>query len=206
MANIKIKDKNGNWITIASGNANGIATSNSDESVEDVLTEHSNKIAKLERNVSWLALHGGGGAGGGGGSSTSDATCIILANNKESGETIILDDNGLSIKLTDITSSAIKNWSIQVNVGGFLVYTGTASYVSPILYINKEVISSKLINHKANITITASYDDEENGVYGVSHWEGIIIESIIKLYTDNKAIDVSDGQTVKPTDFITYEY
>ena len=69
MANIKIKDKNGNWITIASGNANGIATSNSDESVEDVLTEHSNKIAKLERNVSWLALHGGGGAGGGGGSS-----------------------------------------------------------------------------------------------------------------------------------------
>lgn len=206
MANIKIKDKNGNWITIASGNANGIATSNSNESVEDVLTEHSNKIAKLERNVSWLALHGGGGAGGGGGSSTSDATCIILANNKESGETIILDDNGLSIKLTDITSSAIKNWSIQVNVGGFLVYTGTASYVSPILYINKEVISSKLINHKANITITASYDDEENGLYGVSHWEGIVIESIIKLYTDNKAIDVSDGQTIKPTDFITYEY
>lgn len=206
MANIKIKDKNGNWITIASGNANGIATSNSNESVEDVLTEHSNKIAKLERNVSWLALHGGGGAGGGGGSSTSDATCIILANNKESGETIILDDNGLSIKLIDITSSAIKNWSIQVNVGGFLVYTGTASYVSPILYINKEVISSKLINHKANITITASYDDEENGLYGVSHWEGIIIESIIKLYTDNKAINVSDGQTVKPTDFITYEY
>ena len=65
MANIKIKDKNGNWITIASGNANGIATSNPNESVEDVLTEHSNKIAKLERNVSWLALHGGGGAGGG---------------------------------------------------------------------------------------------------------------------------------------------
>ena len=206
MANIKIKDKNGNWITIASGKANGISTNNPEESVEEVLNKHSDKIAKLERNVSWLALHGGGGAGGGGGSITSDATCIILVNNKETGETIILDDNGLSIKLTDITSTAIKNWTIQVNVGGFLVHKGTASYVSPILNINKEVISNKLINHRANITITASYDDEENGLYGVAHWEGIVIESVIKLYAENKSIDVSDNQPISPTEHITYEY
>ena len=206
MANIKIKDKNGNWITIASGKANGISTNNPEESVEEVLNKHSDKIAKLERNVSWLALHGGGGAGGGGGSITSDATCIILVNTKETGETIILDDNGLSIKLTDITSTAIKNWTIQVNVGGFLVHKGTASYVSPILNINKEVISNKLINHRANITITASYDDEENGLYGVAHWEGVVIESVIKLYAENKSIDVSDNQTISPTEHITYEY
>ena len=213
MGNIKFRDKNGNWIAVGSTNATGIATANpkltengEKVTVDTVLEDHEDRVSKLERNVSWLAKHGGGGSGGGGGSSISEATCTILVNGMENNSTVILDESGLIIELKDISVKATKTWRIIVRVGSVQVATLSASYVSPIATIPFNIISAALNNHKGNINVLASYEDDMNGVYGSVSWTGAIVESVVRLTAPNVSVGLNEDGTLEKDESVIYTY
>lgn len=206
MGDIKIKNDKGEWVVVAAGDSKGISTKNpkliEDDSVnitniDKVLESHKDKIDRLERNVSWLALHGGGGGtGGGGGITPSEVTCNIKVNDLSTNNTVILSKDGLTIKLDDISVNATKNWIVKVNIGTTLIYTSSASFTSKVVYADYKLITPYLNNHKGKLTINASYEDEQLGVYGSSIWNGDIIESIITLNCNNINADIEDGSLV----------
>ncbi len=215
MGDIKIKNDKGEWVVVASGDSKGISTKNpkliEDDSInvtniDEVLETHQEKIERLERNVSWLALHGGGGGAGGGGSVIpSEVTCDIKVNTLPTNNTIVLSKDGLSVQLDNIPNTAIKNWIVKVNIGTTLVYTSNASFTSKTVYVDYKLISPYLINHKGKLNITASYKDEQLGVYGSSIWNGDVIESVITLTCSNVNADIEDNQIVgNPSLYYTY--
>lgn len=214
MGNIKVRDKEGNWVVVASNQASGMAVDDpalveEDEksSVQDVLVNHEERVAKLERNVSWLAKHGGGGSGGsGGGTDITEATCNIFANNVGTGNAVILNENGLTIELRDISVKATKVWKVTVRIGSIQVASGSASFTSPTITIPFSTISSALINHTGNMYISASYEDETNGVYGSASWSGTITESVVNLSTPNLDIGLTDDGDLESDESLIYTY
>lgn len=216
MGNIKVRDKNGKWVVVATSNAEGIGTSNpklqkkvdAPTSADNVLEDHEDRLDKLERNVSWLAKHGGGGSGGGGGTgpSITEATCDIFVNNKPNGNNIIIDDNGLSIELKNISVQATKTWKIVVRIGSQQVAASTASFTYPTITVPLSNISPALINHTGNMYITASYEDEIQGIYGVSSWSGTVIESVVNLSTPNISVGLTDEGGLESDKSIVYNY
>lgn len=213
MANIKYKDTNGNWRVAASGNATGIATSNpkltgdlDKTSVDNVLENHEDRVAKLERNVAWLAKHGGGGSGGGSGSGISEATCNIYVNGLETDNQVILDENGLTIELRDISVKATKAWKVLIRIGSVQVASSSASYSAPTMFIPFNTISSALTNHTGNLYISASYDDEMNSVFGSASWSGSIVESVVKLHTSDLSVNLTDGGELETDSSVIYTY
>lgn len=214
MGNIKVRDENNKWITVGSTNSTGIATANpkltsngEQETVDSVLENHEDRVAKLERNVSWLAKHGGGGSGsGGGGGSISEATCTILVNNVLTDNTVILDESGLVIELKDISVKANKTWSITVRVGSQQIAKLSASYIAPVATIPFSVISEALTNHVGNIVVLASYADDANGVYGSQSWSGSIVESVVRLYAEDISLGLNADGSLIEDKYITYSY
>ena len=200
MGNIKVRDKRGNWVVVASNQASGMAVDDpalvkedKKSSVQDVLVNHEGRVAKLESNVSWLAKHGGGGSGGsGGGTDITEATCNIFANNVETGNAVILNENGLTIELRDISVKATKVWKVIVRIGSTQVSSSSASFTSPTIIIPFSTISSALINHTGNMYISASSEDDTNGVFGSASWSGTITESVVNLFTPNIDIGLTD--------------
>jgi hypothetical protein len=196
MSNIKKKQGN-SWKVLASGNATGISVENpklledgeSITSVDKVLAKHEENIAKLQRNVSWLALHGGGGSGGGSGSSggsssdLTEATCNITVNSNESGTPVYMSSEGLVITLNNISSKATKNWTVFVYIGTSLVKQTSASFTSDSVYITYDEVAKYLTNHSGNLRVTASYEDDDNSIYGASSWTGAVYESTVELST-----------------------
>ena len=74
--NLKIKNKEtGEWEVAASGNLSGISSNNPRFlkegevviSADELVNRIDDKVGKLERNVSWLAIYGGSGSGSGSG-------------------------------------------------------------------------------------------------------------------------------------------
>ena len=75
------------WVILGSGNANSIQLDNPEFSkedgtpvtVSDGFTIVSDKLDKLEKNVSYIYKNGtlGGGGGGGGGTTTSEDTIVV---------------------------------------------------------------------------------------------------------------------------------
>lgn len=218
MGNIKVRGSDGKWKVVASSDAKGIAATNSKfqheenttPSVDAVLENHEDRVSKLERNVSWLAKHGGGGSGGsggsGGGPSITEATCKIVVNNIESGGDVILDSNGLTINLQEISVQATRAWTITIRVGSVQVASGNASYISPVLSIPFSTISNALTNHTGNMYITASYEDENNGIYGSSSWNGTVTESVVNLSAENISVGLTEDGDLETDISINYSY
>ena len=192
MSDIKINNGE-EWKVAASGKASGVAVTapellNDGETVisaEEALLRQNEKITQLERNVSWLAKNGGGGAGGGSGTGGSVLSCDITVNGSSSGEDVIMDSSGIRIDLNGITSNAnaFKNWTVTVNIGSINIATTTASFTRPFVNISAARISQNLTNFRGNLFISASYQDDLNGVFGGATWSGTIIESRVTLTT-----------------------
>ena len=91
MANFKKKNpETGQWETWASGSASGIYSVNpkllkdADQeyiSVEEALQRDREDIELMQKNISWLALHGGGGSGFGGGSDATNSIEFVYNGN-----------------------------------------------------------------------------------------------------------------------------
>ena len=195
MSNIK-KKINGKWAVLASGKATGISVVNPkllppDEvvtSVDAVLEQHHDDIAKLQRNVAWLALHGGGGSGSGGGtggSGITEATTVITVNGQLTGTQVMVDQNGLTIELTGLSIEAPKLWNVIVRVGVTQIAYRTASFSSPTITIPLSDIQRYLINHAGNLYVGASYEDEGKGIYGSASWQGQIVENVVNITAPN---------------------
>lgn len=214
MGNIKVRNKNGEWTVVASNKASGMSVDdpsliNGDKtSVQDALVNHEERVSKLERNVSWLAKHGGGGSGSGGsgGPDITEATCSIFANDLATGGNVILNENGLNIELRDISVKATKSWKINVRIGSVQVASGSASFTSPTINVPFSIISAALINHTANMYISASYEDDINGIYGSSSWSGTITESVVNLITTNLDIGLTDEGELERDESLIYTY
>ena len=216
MASIKAKNDNGEWIKVATTESTGVAVDNpkllkEDEnitSVDAILENHEDRVTKLERNVSWLAKHGGGGSGSGsgGGSSISEATCKILVNSTESGGSVVVDQNGLNITLSEISVEATKTWSITVRIGSVQVAITSASYLNNTAIIPFSTISSNLNNHTGNLYINASYEDEVNGIYGSSSWSGTITESVVNLQANDVSVGLTEEGELESDVSFVYTY
>jgi hypothetical protein len=215
MGNIKAKNSKKEWVVVATNNASGIVADNSkfvDEegnhlSAGAVLNNHEDRLGTLERNVSWLAKHGGGGSGGsGGGPTITEATCTILANGVMSGGSVMLDNNGLTITLQDISVQATKVWRITVRIGSLQVASGSASYISPTLSVPFSTISAALTNHTGNMYISAAYEDETNGIYGSASWNGTVTESVVNLSTEDLSIGLTGDGDLESDVSINYTY
>lgn len=199
MGNIK-KKINGLWNVVASGNATGISVTNpslleegeSVDSVDGVLSRHQSLIEKLLHNVSWLAKHGGGGSGGGGGDSgATEATCKITVNGAESGTNLLVDSNGLTVKLTELDIKFTKSWNVSILIGSVSVVSTALSFTNPSIIIPLSKISSYLSNHIGKLTISASYEDETSGIYGASSWQADITESVVNLSLPNYSVNLN---------------
>lgn len=194
----KYNDSNQNWRDYSSTHANGIYTEVpnllKDEediiSVETGLERLSEDVKILKGNVAWLAKNGGGGSGSGG-SGSSEATAKIQVNGKDSGETVILDDNGLNITFK-IGGSFTKSWNVTISLGVSRIYTGSVSINNNQIVLTRSSISKYLINYRGTLTISASYFDDLNGTYGSAIWNGNIIESSVYLYVQDSSVSLQE--------------
>lgn len=216
MSTIKVKNNN-KWLVGGTTNASGIMTDSEkligedgeSVSINSILEDHEDRVAKLERNVSWLAKNGGGGSGGsggGGGGGISEATCVIYVNNVATGGSVIIDEQGLTVELRDIAVQATKTWSVTIRVGSIQIYSGQASFTSPSIVVPFSIVSSSLTNHTGNLYITASYEDELNGVYGSQSWSGTITESVVNLSTPNLSIGLTSDGDLETDESFVYTY
>ena len=198
-----------NWREYSSTHANGIYTEvpellRDEEniiSVETGLERLSSDIKTLKGNVAWLAKNGGGGSGGGGTSGSSEASAKILVNGQETGETVILSDQGLNITV-QTKGTLSKAWNVIISIGVQRIYTGSVSISNPSIILTKNNISRYLINYKGSLNISASYIDDLNGIYGSSTWNGNVIES--SVYLDSKENSTS-LQNINSS-YITIDY
>ena len=212
MGNIKKQNPNGNWDVLASGKATGIAVTNPKllqegetiNSVDRVLEKHQDAIDKLQHNVSWLAKHGGGGSGGsgGGGGSITEATCDITVNDQLTGNSILIDENGLKISLTNISAKITKPWNVTVRIGATQIASTVLSFTANTFYLSLSKISPYLTNNTGNLTIGASYEDETNGVYGSSSWSGTVLEAVVNVKTSNYSFNLDKLNTAQ----LVYNY
>lgn len=127
MSNIRIyNSETKQWETVASSEATGISTSSPEflnegelhTSVNEAMLRMNEKISKLERNVSWLALHGGGGSGGGSGFTSS----IKITNGdivSENGiNTLYLNGKSLTLNYIITSTKANSRFLIDVTLDG----------------------------------------------------------------------------------------
>lgn len=206
MGNIKKQNNNGEWEVIASNKATAISITNSkllDENedinnVDTILERHQDAIEKLQHNVSWLAKHGGGGSGGSGGSGdVTEATCNILVNDTSTGENVVIDENGLKITLNDISAKINKTWIVSIRIGATLIATTSLSFTSNTFYLSLDRISPYLVNHVGNLNVSASYEDETNGIYGSATWSGTVLEAVVNIKTDNYNFSLDNLNTAQ---------
>lgn len=197
MGNIKIWGQN-IWKVIASGNSTGVATNNAGLlkdgetaiSVYDALERLTDWMITSKGYIAWLAKNGGGGSGSGGGSTVTEATCTIKVRGTEtdgvaSGSQVIMGTSGIDVSLSSIDVSLQKAWTIVVRVGSVQVAVGTASYTNSTYHISVDKINGYLQNHSGTLSINASYEDENKGIYGASTWTGAIVENTVTLVGTN---------------------
>ena len=123
------------WENIASDDASGIYSDNpiltEDEagnvmSIEDILLRYRAEIAKLQRNVAWLAKHGGGGSGGSGGSGGVNATLSVLDPADDVSEiTSLVWSNDITHLSYKLTSNAKTTFTITIRLNNSVVQTDT---------------------------------------------------------------------------------
>ena len=156
-------------------------------SVETALSRISDQLATLFGNVAWLAKYGGGGSGGqgGGGGSIVEATGTLLVNGLPTGSQVVMNSDGLEIRLDNLSVALTKSWIVTVTVGSTQIATSSLSYVNNVMYIPADRISRVLVNHQGRLQITASYADDANAIYGNELWTGNILESTVSVEVDD---------------------
>ena len=203
MGNIKIWGQN-IWKVIASGNSTGVATTNAGLlkdgetaiSVYDALERLTDWMITSKGYIAWLAKNGGGGSGSGG-STVTEATCTIKVRGTEtdgvaSGGQVIMGASGIDISLSAIDVNLQKAWTIVIRVGSVQVAVGTASYTNSTYHVSADKINGYLQNHSGTLSINASYEDENKGIYGASTWMGAIVENTVILLGANADSSVAD--------------
>lgn len=202
-------------------------------SVNELLQEHESRIKKTERNIAWLALHGGGGSGGGNGSSGSKVALeysIVYGNtelkvNKENKVTVDtgtgtqevngvytlqLDEyvNELRIMFTNQIGFGRKYWNINISYGnvtlGSILYLHGSS-ANTITIKNTDIIKS-LINNTGSLTISGSYSDEDNYVFGNTTFNCNLLDTSIILDTSDTTLTLDDNYEPKESSILYYSY
>lgn len=115
----------GKWETVASSEATELSTSSPEfllegeerTSVNNAMLRINDKISKLERNVSWLALHGGGGSGGGGLDDSIKITNSDIVN--ENGvNTLYLNSKSITLNYLITSKNANSRFFIDLSLDG----------------------------------------------------------------------------------------
>lgn len=214
MNNIKkYNESKRNWDIIASNNAKGIGTTNPKllkdgetiVSVDTAMERLKDDLTIAQGNISWLALHGGGGSGSGGGGNTpgdTEVTTTITVNDKQTDAQIIMDQSGLQIKLSNLTVKYNKGWNVIARIGSTQIYNSVANAANPILFIPYSTVASHLTNHSGKLNISASYEDDEKGIYGSAQWSGVVIDNNIEMQCD----DIQSTLTSLNTSFLKLYY
>ena len=218
MSNIKVWADD-QWKLVGSGDATGISTNNaglledgeSNISVFTALERLSEWKDKSKAYIAWLAKNGGGGSGGGGGSTVTEATCTIKVTGQdgtaiESGGTVVLGSNGITIQLADIDVKIQKQWTVTVRVGSRQVAVKTASYTVNSFTLSQDDIASFLENHTGALAVTAVYEDNTNAIYGAESWGGSIVENVVEISCEDTdtTVDGSSGNMSNKTLDFTY--
>lgn len=208
--NIRAKNKNtGEWEIIASGNSSGISTTNPNFlegeenaiSVDKAMDRLNEKIKKLERNVSWLALYGGSGSGGsGGGGGYGEAKFSVTNSTVNQGVNTIYTSKE-SVTLNYLISSIRNNqkYYITVSLDGNTIITNQVGYsgVAGNIIIPEVAKYSDLATHNVTITVTDS-----EGI-NLEAYLLTVIESSIKLSSKVSGVTATIGLGYTITYFIT---
>lgn len=160
-----------------------------DVDLNEALTDISDSIYELRRNVSWLAEHKGTGGGGGGGVIVDTDYKIEVAGLKE-GEKNVLDIVDSTLEINFKINNA-KNAKFEYNV----YYDGKVVKSGSLVGSQTVYVKGKLSENKNEHTLTITAVDE----YGndVPTYNAIVIERSISISTPNKTISCSiDGDAV----------
>lgn len=214
MNNIKkYNESKRTWDIVASNDAKGIGTTNPKFlkdgeniiSVDTAMERLKDDLTVAQGNISWLALHGGGGSGSGGGGTTpgdTEVNTTITVNDKSTGSQIIMDQGGLQIKLSDLSVKYNKGWNVIARIGSTQIYSSVANASNPILFVPYDTVVSQLQNHTGKLNISASYEDDEKGIYGSAQWSGVIIDNNIEMSCE----DIQSTLTSLNTSFLKLYY
>lgn len=200
------------WEILMSSDAKGVSLTNpkmlkaneSVISVDTAIERLKDDLSVAQGNISWLALHGGGGSGGGGGTvpSGEELSVTIKVNNKETNSTINIGEDGLQVNIEGISVKYNKPWEISAYVGSTKIYATSVNASNSIFFIPYTNVAKSLNNHTGRLVISASYNDDSNGVYGQGQWSGSVIDNNIIL----KCEDVAASLTTLNTSFIKLQY
>ena len=200
------------WEILMSSDAKGVSLSNpkmlkaneSVISVDTAIERLKDDLSVAQGNISWLALHGGGGSGGGGGTTPAgeELSVTIKVNNKESNSTINMGEDGLQVNVEGISVKYNKPWEISAYVGSTKVYATSVNASNSVFFIPYTNIARSLNNHTGRLVVSASYNDDNNGVYGQGQWSVSVIDNNIVL----KCEDVAVSLTTLNTSFIKLQY
>lgn len=198
MNNIKkYNEQRQGWDILASGSATGISTTNPKFlnegeaiiSVDTAMERLRDDLSLAQGNISWLALHGGGGSGGNGGSSGNvgqELTTTITVNGKSSGKDVIMGTDGLVITFSDISVKYNKGWEVVLRVGSTQVYSTTINASNTTIYVSYNTIATALTNHTGRLSVSASYNDDNNSIYGQGTWSGNILDNSIEMSCEDE--------------------
>ena len=164
--NIRTKNKDtGKWEIAASGNAVGISSTNPNFleegenviSVDEAMNRLNEKIKKLERNVSWLALYGGSGSGSGSGGGMGDAIFTITNATQSQGSNVVYT-SAEKVTLSYLITAKRNNqkYYISVVLDGNSVINNQIGWsgVTGTLTIDNITQFSNLSTHNVTITVT----------------------------------------------------
>lgn len=196
MNNIKkYNEAKQNWDIVASNSATGIGTTNPKFlkdgeniiSVDTAMERLKDDLTIAQGNISWLALHGGGGSGTGGvvTPGETEVTTVITVNDKPTDSQLIMDQTGLQVKLSNLSVKYNKGWNVVARIGSTQIYSSVANASNTILFIPYETVIHQLSNHTGKLNISASYADDEKGIYGSAQWSGVVIDNNIEMQCEN---------------------
>lgn len=203
--NIRTKNKDtGKWEIAASGNAVGISSTNPNFleegenviSVDEAMNRLNEKIKKLERNVSWLALYGGSGSGSGSGGGMGDAVFTVTNATQSQGSNIVYTSTE-KVTLSYLINAKRNNqkYYISVVLDGNSVINNQIGWsgVSGTLVIDNVAQYSNLSTHNVTITVT-----DAEGI-NLEPYLLTIVESSIKLTSRVTGVTATIGLPYKIT-------
>lgn len=126
-----------------------------DTTLDEALSEISEDISRLQRNVSWLAEHGGGGSGSGGGTTTSFGIVVnspVIENGK-----VYISGTNLKVEfmITGGSEGDICTYAYQFDSDALTDYKPL--FVNTPVTLNFELSASTLTSHSLIIRATNPY-------------------------------------------------
>lgn len=205
--NLKIKNKEtGEWEVAASGNLSGISSNNPRFlkegevviSADELVNRIDDKVGKLERNVSWLAIYGGSGSGSGGG---DEEASIVITNASQNQGANMIYTSDVTVKLNYLINAKRNNqkYLISVVLDGNDLITNQVGWsgVSGVIVIDDIAKYSDLSTHNITITLTDS-EGMNSDPYLLT-----VVESSIRLTSRVTGVTATIGLPYKITYGIT---